>query len=201
MTNDLTPTSDAWVLDEFRDSNALLEGHFLLSSGRHSGVYLQCALVLREPDRAAKLVAAFVEKLKATGIAVDAVVAPAMGGLIVGYEVARQLNVPSMFTERVEGEFTFRRGFTLEKGTRVLMMEDVVTTGKSSRECIKTIEEFGGEVVAAGCLIDRSGGVADVGVPLVPLTVLSAPTYAPEDVPADLAKIPAVKPGSRGLKA
>ncbi len=189
------------VLNEFRDAGALLEGHFKLSSGLHSPVYLQCAKVLMDPKRAAKLCAAFASKVKATGVEIDLVVSPAMGGVIVGYEVARQLGVPGIFTERVDGEFALRRGFEIPKGAKILMMEDIITTGLSSRECIKTISKWGGNVVAAGCLINRSGGRADVGAPVTALATIDAPTYKPEDVPAALAEIPAIKPGSRGLKS
>lgn len=189
------------VLDEFRAAGALLEGHFKLSSGLHSPVYLQCARVLMDPKRAERLCAAFAEKLRATGVEVDLVVSPAMGGVVVGYEVARQLGVPGIFTERVEGEFALRRGFEIPAGARILMMEDIITTGLSSRECIKTITEWGGDVVAAGCLINRSGGRAEVGAPVAALATIDAPTYKPEDLPDSLKAIPAVKPGSRGLKS
>ncbi len=189
------------VLNEFREAGALLEGHFKLSSGLHSPVYLQCAKVLMDPVRAGRLCAAFAEKVKATGVEVDLVVSPAMGGVIVGYEVARQLGVPGIFTERVDGEFALRRGFEIPKGAKILMMEDIITTGLSSRECIKTITEWGGDVVAAGCLINRSGGRAEVGAPVTALATIDAPTYKPEDVPASLADVPAIKPGSRGLKS
>lgn len=189
------------VLNEFRATGALLEGHFLLSSGLHSPVYLQCAKVLMDPKRAAKLCAAFAEKLKETGVQVDLVVSPAMGGVIVGYEVARQLGVPGIFTERVDGEFALRRGFEIPSGAKILMMEDIITTGLSSRECIKTITAWGGDVVAAGCLINRSGGRAEVGAPITALATIDAPTYQSEDLPDSLKAIPAVKPGSRGMKA
>ncbi|PCI63995.1 MAG: orotate phosphoribosyltransferase [Kordiimonadales bacterium] len=189
------------VLAEFRDAEALLEGHFKLSSGLHSPVYLQCARVLMDPKRAMRLCGAFVEKLKATGAEIDLVVSPAMGGVIVGFEVARQLGVPNVFTERVEGEFALRRGFAIPEGAKVLMMEDIITTGLSSRECIKTINAWGGNVVAAGCLINRSNGKAEVGAPITALATIDAPTYKPEDVPAELAAVPAIKPGSRGLKS
>ena len=189
------------VLDEFRAAGALLEGHFKLSSGLHSSVYLQCARVLMDPARAGRLCAAFAEKLRATGVEVDLVVSPAMGGVIVGYEVARQLGVNGIFTERVEGEFALRRGFEIPEGARILMMEDVITTGLASRECIRTINEWGGNVVAAGALINRSGGKADVGAPITALVTIDAPTYSPDDLPDDLKAIPAIKPGSRGLKS
>jgi len=189
------------VLNEFRGADALLEGHFLLSSGLHSPVYLQCAKVLMDPKRAGKLCAAFAEKLKVTGAQIDLVVSPAMGGVIVGYEVARQLGVPGIFCERVDGEFALRRGFEIPAGAKILMMEDIITTGLSSRECIKTITQWGGDVVAAGCLINRSGGKADVGAPVTALATINAPTYKTEDLPKEMKALPAIKPGSRGMKA
>jgi orotate phosphoribosyltransferase len=189
------------VLDEFRAAGALLEGHFVLSSGLHSPRYLQCARVLMDPARAARLCAALAAQVKAGGVgAIDLVASPAMGGVVVGYEMARQLGVPSIFFERVEGTLELRRGFDIPAGARVLMVEDIVTTGLSSRECIEGINALGGQTVAAACLINRSGGKADVGVPLFALTALDVPTYAADALPPDLAAIPAYKPGSRGLK-
>jgi orotate phosphoribosyltransferase len=192
------------ILDEFRAAGALLEGHFILSSGLRSPVYLQCARVMMDPARGARLCGALAglvrKRLDAAGEGVDLCVSPAMGGVVVGYETARHLQVPSIFTERVDGAFTLRRGFDIPDGARVVMVEDVVTTGLSSRECIAAIRAAGGRVVAGACLVDRSGGAADIGAPLVSLLDLDAPAYAPEDVPAALAAIPAVKPGSRGLK-
>ncbi len=189
----------ARVLDEFREAGALLEGHFVLSSGRHSPVYLQCARVLMDPRRAARLVAMLVPALRDLDVTVT--VAPALGGIVFGYELARQLGLLALFVERVEGRFTLRRGFEIPPGTRVLVAEDVVTTGLSTRECIAAVREAGGEVVAATCLVDRSGGRAEVGVPLIPLLRLDLPTYAPDEVPPELAAIPPQKPGSRGLRA
>ncbi len=190
------------ILSHFRETNALLEGHFLLSSGLHSDRYLQCAKVLMYPDRAAALCRALADKVDATlgEKAADIVVAPAMGGIIVGYELARQLGVPGIFTERENGVFTLRRGFALEPGTRVIMSEDIVTTGKSSRECIEAIRGAGGEVVGATCLIDRSNGSADVGVPLISLLKMDVKTYEADKLPSELAATPAIKPGSRNLK-
>lgn len=190
------------VLSHFRETEALLEGHFLLSSGLHSDRYLQCARVLMHPDRAAILCRALADKvISSLGEgAVDMVVAPAMGGVVVGYEMARQLGVPGIFTERVEGEFTFRRGFDVPKGARIIMSEDIVTTGKSSRECIDVIRQAGGEVVGATCLIDRSNGSADVGVPLYSLLGMDVKSYEADNLPPHLQATPAVKPGSRGLK-
>ena len=189
--------TDAEILAEFRAAQALLEGHFILSSGLRSAQYLQCARVLMDPARAARLVGALVAKLPPEARAVTAVVAPAMGGVIVGYEVARQLNITSLFVERPGGTFELRRGFTLEPGQPVLMVEDVVTTGLSSREAIAAIEAAGGHVVAGACLVDRSNGKADIGVPLTSLIALDVPTYAADALPPELAAIPAVKPGSR----
>ncbi|MEM8740111.1 MAG: orotate phosphoribosyltransferase [Pseudomonadota bacterium] len=188
------------IIAEFRAAQALLEGHFVLSSGLHSDTYLQCARVLMEPRRAERLCAALAERLRAAGLAADLCVSPAMGGVIVGYELARQLALPSLFAERVEGAFTLRRGFDIPPGARVLMVEDVVTTGLSSRECIATIAAHGGKTVAAACLVDRSGGTADLGVPLTALIEIDAPAYPADALPPALAALPAVKPGSRGLK-
>jgi len=190
------------ILTHFRETDALLEGHFLLSSGLHSSKYLQCAKVLMYPERAAILCRALTDKVIASlgQEAIDVVVAPAMGGVVVGYEMARQLGVSGMFTERVNGVFEFRRGFVLEKGAKVVMCEDIVTTGKSSRECIDVINAAGGDVVAATCLIDRSNGTADVGVPLFSLMQMDVKTYDVDNLPPELAAIPAIKPGSRALK-
>ncbi|MFK4873732.1 orotate phosphoribosyltransferase [Novosphingobium sp. ZW T3_23] len=186
------------VLAEFRASKALLEGHFLLSSGRHSAYYLQCARVLMNPDRAGRLAVALAAKLPHDiRKAIDKVVSPAMGGVIIGQEMGRALQVDAMFVERPTGTFELRRGFSLEPGDKVLMVEDVVTTGLSSREAIKAIEEAGGEVIAAASLIDRSAGAVDLGVPFFPLVALNFPTYAADELPAELAATPAIKPGSR----
>ena len=189
--------TDDQVLDEFRAAGALLEGHFILSSGLRSPRYLQCARVLMDPRRAERLCRALAAKLPPTARTATAVVAPAMGGLICGYELARALGVDSMFVERPQGMFELRRGFRLEPGQPVLMMEDVVTTGLSSREAIAAIEAAGGKVIAAACLVDRSNGTADVGVPLTALLRLDVPSYEASALPPDLAAIPAVKPGSR----
>jgi orotate phosphoribosyltransferase len=186
------------VLGEFRASQALLEGHFLLSSGRHSAHYLQCARVLMNPMRASRLALAIAQKIpRDVKKEINKVVSPAMGGLIIGHEMGRALGVDAMFVERPTGTFELRRGFSLEPGDKVLMVEDVVTTGLSSREAIRAIEEAGGQVIAAASLIDRSAGAVDLGVPFYPLIALNFPTYAPEEVPEALAAIPAIKPGSR----
>ena len=189
------------VLNEFRAAGALLEGHFILSSGLHSSRYLQCARVLMDARRADRLCASLAQKVKAqVKQPIDLVASPAMGGVVVGYEMGRQLGVPSIFFERVDGKLVLRRGFSIEKGARVLMVEDIVTTGLSSRECIAGIADEGGITVGAACLIDRSGGKADLGVPLASLTVLDIPAYAADRLPPELAALPAIKPGSRGLK-
>lgn len=184
------------VLNEFRAAGALLEGHFILSSGLHSARYLQCARVLMDPARAARLCKVLASRITEK---IDLVVSPAMGGVIVGYEMGRQLGVPAIFSERVDGKLVLRRGFDIKKGARVLMVEDIVTTGLSSRECIAGIADEGGVTVAAACLINRSGGKADIGVPLHALTSLEIPAYAVDALPPELAAIPATKPGSRGL--
>lgn len=190
--------TDDDVLAEFRAADALLEGHFILSSGLRSPRYLQCARVLMNPRRAARLAEALSTRIPPELRArITAVVAPAMGGVIAGQEMARALDVDAMFVERPTGTFELRRGFRLEPGQEVLMMEDVVTTGLSSREAIRAIEEAGGRVIAGAALVDRSNGTADIGVPFFPLIRLEVPTYQPDDLPPELAAIPAIKPGSR----
>ena len=192
------PLSHAEVLAEFRASGALLEGHFKLSSGRHSGHYLQCARVLMNPQRAARIAQGVVAAMPGDVLAcVDVVVSPAMGGIIIGHEVARVLGKDALFLERPEGTFHLRRGFALAPGARVLMVEDVVTTGLSSREAIAAVAREGGEVIAECAIIDRSAGTADLGVPFYPLTAFDFPTFAEDEVPAPLAAIPITKPGSR----
>lgn len=189
---------DEEVLAEFRASKALLEGHFLLSSGRHSAHYLQCARVLMDPDRASRLAIAVAGRIpRELRKEITKVVSPAMGGVIIGHEMGRALGVEAMFVERPTGTFELRRGFALNPGDKVLMVEDVVTTGLSSREAIKAIEAAGGEVIAAAALIDRSAGSADLGVPFYPLIAINFPTYAADELPPELAATPAIKPGSR----
>ena len=176
--------TDDEILVEFRSANALLEGHFILSSGLRSPRYLQCARVLMDPKRAEKLARALAAKLpSAIAESVDAVVSPAMGGVIIGHEMGRALGKPAMFVERPDGVFQLRRGFALDPGTRVLLVEDVVTTGLSSREAIVAIEETGAKVIAAVSLVDRSGGTVDLGVPFTPLIRIDVPTYSAGDLP------------------
>ena len=190
--------SDNQILDEFRAAGALLEGHFILSSGLRSPKYLQCARVLMEPARAERLARELASRLpKIVADQVEAVVSPAMGGVIIGHEMGRALGKPAMFLERPEGTFELRRGFRLEPGAKVLMVEDVVTTGLSSREAIEAVRRAGGEVLAEAALVDRSSGKANLGVPFTPLIRIDVPTYEAESVPPDLAAIPAIKPGSR----
>ncbi len=188
------------IFAEFRAAGALLEGHFVLSSGLHSWLYLQCARVLSNPLMAARLASALVAQLpRKLRSSIEVVVSPAMGGIIAGHEMGRALGVNALFLERPTGIFELRRGFDLEPGQKVLMMEDVVTTGLSSREAIAAITAAGGEVVAAGAIVDRSSGTADLGVPFHALLDLDVPTYAADALPPELAAIPATKPGSRAV--
>ena len=193
--------TDDEVLAEFRAADALLEGHFILSSGLRSPRYLQCARVLMEPDRAERLAKALAAKLPAdVRDRIDVVISPAMGGVIIGHEMGRALGRPAMFVERPEGRFGLRRGFRLDAGDRVLLVEDVVTTGLSSREAIKAVAEAGGQVIGAASLVDRSAGNADLGVPYTALVRIDVPTYAADALPPELAAIPPVKPGSRAAQ-
>lgn len=186
------------VLHEFRAAEALLEGHFLLSSGRHSGYYLQCARVLMNPERASRLALALAQQLpRDLRGAIDKVVSPAMGGIIIGHEMGRALGKDALFLERPTGTFEFRRGFRLDEGDKVLLVEDVVTTGLSSREAMDAVAQAGGEVLALASLVDRSGGEAEFPVPFHPLVQINFPTYAEGEVPDALAAIPVTKPGSR----
>ncbi|MBR9826365.1 MAG: orotate phosphoribosyltransferase [Alphaproteobacteria bacterium] len=189
------------VLEEFRAAGALLEGHFILSSGLRSPVFLQKAKVFAEPARTEKLCKALADKLKAE-LAEEptVIVSPAVGGLIPGYETARHMGLKALYVEREGGEFTLRRGFELSSDDKVLVIEDIVSTGLSSRECIEAINATGATVIAEGCLVDRSAGEADVGVPLIALTQYKVPAYEPDNLPPELEAIPAIKPGSRGLK-
>ena len=190
--------TDEEILAEFRAADALLEGHFILSSGLRSPRYLQCARVLMEPARAERLARALGEKIPAElRDQIQAVVSPAMGGVIIGHEMGRALGKPAMFVERPQGTFELRRGFHLDPGTKVLMVEDVVTTGLSSREAIEAVRKSGADVIAEAALVDRSAGKADLGIPFFPLIRIDVPTYEAGAVPPELASIPAIKPGSR----
>ena len=188
------------ILGKFIEAGALLDGHFVLSSGLHSAKYIQCARVMMFPKIAQFLCKELAKKITETFGKIDLIVSPAMGGVIVGYEVAKQLGVPAIFFERVEGQFQLRRGFQIEKQTKCIMVEDIVTTGLSSRECISAITRHDGNVMGAACLIDRSSGNANVGVNLVSLSEITIETYEEINVPAWLNDIPISKPGSRNLK-
>ncbi|MDA8098780.1 MAG: orotate phosphoribosyltransferase [Nitrospiraceae bacterium] len=186
------------VLDIYRKTGALLTGHFLLSSGLHSEQYLQSALVLQQPDTATKLCAELAKHFLDQRI--DVVIAPALGGVFVSHETARALHVRAIFAERVNGVLTLRRGFAIAPGERVLVVEDVITTGKSTRETIEVVRQAGGDVIAAASLVDRSGGKADIGVPYRSLVTLTVPTYEAAACPLCKSGSTPVKPGSRGLK-
>ena len=186
------------ILAEFRAADALLEGHFILSSGLHSSRYLQCARVLMDPARAARLASALARTLPIeVKSKISIVISPAMGGIIIGHELGRSLGLEAIFLERPTGTFELRRGFRLEPGQKALLVEDVVTTGLSSREAIRAVADSGGEVVAAASLVDRSNGLAELGVPFYPLIRIDVPSYEPRAVPPELAAIPVQKPGSR----
>ena len=188
------------ILAEFRSVEALLEGHFLLSSGRHSAYYLQCARLLMNPERAGRIALAISQKIpRELRSEVQVVISPAMGGIIIGHEMGRALGVDALFVERPDGVFGLRRGFSLAPETKVLMVEDVVTTGLSSREAIAAIEAAGGVVVAAASVVDRSAGTVELGVPFYPLIELNFPTYAADELPPELAATEAVKLGSRKI--
>ncbi len=187
------------VLDVFREAGAFLEGHFILTSGLRSPVFLQKARVFMYPDKTEKLCKALAEKIRTSNLGqIDYIVSPALGGLIPGYETARHLEVPAMWVEREGGEFRLRR-FELPEGARVIVVEDIVTTGLSSRETVTSLKALGAEVLAVACLIDRSGGEADASVPVISLAQYKVPAYEPDNLPPELAALPAVKPGSRGL--
>jgi orotate phosphoribosyltransferase len=190
--------TDEEVLKEFRDADALLEGHFILSSGLRSSRYLQCARVLMDPARAERIARALGDELPdQLRQEIDLVVSPAMGGVIIGHEMGRALGKPAIFVERPQGTFELRRGFRIEPGQKVLLVEDVVTTGLSSREAIAAVEQAGGRVIGAASIVDRSGGNADLGVPYTSLIRIDVPTYEADALPPELAAIPPMKPGSR----
>ena len=187
---------------QLRQEDALLRGHFRLSSGLHSDTYVQCARYLRRPELAAPAAAALAAQIRAAGLRADVVVGPAMGGVVIGYELARQLGVPGIFTERdADGQMTLRRGFSIEPGERVVIAEDVVTTGKSTLEVAKVLREMGAEVLAVASLIDRTGGKGELDLPHFALLAVQAATYAPESGPLCAAGVPVVKPGSRPERA
>ncbi len=189
------------VLAIFRDCGAMLEGHFILSSGLRSPVFLQKARVFQYAQQTEKLCKALADKIRAEGFGdVTKVVSPAIGGIIPGYETARQLGLPALYTERVDGKFELRRGFEIAADDKVIVVEDIVSTGLSIRECVEALRGIGANVVAAACLIDRSAGEAEIGVPLVSLIQYKVPAYPADQLPPELAAIPPVKPGSRGIQ-
>lgn len=189
------------VLQTFREAGALLEGHFVLSSGLHSPIFLQKMFIFQDPVLTEKLCKALAAKVEERFGTVDFVVSPAVGGIVPGYETARHLGAKAVFVERENGTFRLRRGFQIPEGARVVMVEDIITTGLSSRECLETISKEPGTVLGAACLVDRSDGAADLGVPLVALASLKVPAYPADALPPELAALPAVKPGSRSLSA
>jgi orotate phosphoribosyltransferase len=183
------------ILEHFRQTQALLEGHFLLSSGLHSPNYLQCALALRHPADAIRFGRAIADQVR--DVAIETVGSPAIGGLVIGFAVAQALDVPFIWTERQNGVMTLRRGFSLQPGEKILVVEDVITTGGSTRECISELEQNGGKVVMAASVIDRSNGKADVGVPRISLVEMDVPTYEANACPMCALGDVAEKPGSR----
>ncbi len=183
-----------------KETNALLDGHFVLSSGLHSSQYIQCAQLLSKPFMAEKICLSLAEKIKKETINVNLIVAPAMGGIVIGYEIGRLLNKETIFAERTNNKFTFRRGFEINKNSKVLIVEDVITTGKSSLECSKLVEEQGGEVIAYACIIDRSNGKSEIKKKIISQVEINIPVYKENDLPKNLSLIPAIKPGSRNLK-
>ncbi len=186
------------VLEIFRECGAMLEGHFILTSGLHSPVFLQKARVFMHADKTEVLCKALADKVKAAHPDVEYVVGPAVGGIIPAYETSRHLGLPNVWVEREEGKFRLRR-FELPASAKVVIIEDIVTTGLSIRETVESLQEIGAEVLAAACLVDRSAGKADVGVPLIALAEYEVPAYKEDELPAELASIPATKPGSRNL--
>jgi orotate phosphoribosyltransferase len=197
---DMTATLTAEeALDEFRAAGALLEGHFVLSSGLHSPVFLQKMFVFQDPARTERLCRALAAKAREAFGPIDLVASPAVGGIVPGYETARWLGARAIFVERENGVFTLRRGFAIAPGARVLLVEDIITTGLSSRECLAALREHPGKIIGAACLIDRSGGRAEIGVRRIALATLDIPTYPADALPPELAALPAVKPGSRAL--
>ncbi|MEQ1752636.1 MAG: orotate phosphoribosyltransferase [Micropepsaceae bacterium] len=189
------------VLAEFQKAGALLKGHFILSSGRHSDTFLQKALVFQHPQRTSKLCKALTDLVRSkVKKRIDAIVSPAVGGIIPGYETARHMKVPAMYVERQDGVFQLRRNFHLDDTMNVIIVEDIVSTGLSSRECIEAVKQTGAKVVALACLIDRSGGAAKFEVPFIPLVRLKVSSWDADKLPKHLKGTLAVKPGSRGLK-
>ena len=188
------------TLELLKKSDALLEGHFLLSSGKHSDRYIQCAKLIENPEYCEEVAKIIASKLDEAGIDVDLCVGPAMGGVIISYEVARALGLHALFTERVDNEMTLRRGFDIKEGDKVIIVEDVITTGKSSFETVDVIKSYGAEVVALTSIVNRSGKDEINGIPVISATKIDVNTWDPDDLPEDLKDTPAIKPGSRKIK-
>ena len=182
-----------------KETNALLEGHFILSSGLHSSQYVQCAQLMSKPSEAFKICSSLSEKIKKEFKEFDLILSPAMGGIIVGYEIGRILNKETIFSERVNGEFKLRRDFTINKNQKVLIIEDVITTGKSSLECSKIVKDNNAIIVGYACLIDRSNGKSAIREKIVSQVKIDIPTYTEKNLPKNLLTLKAVKPGSRNL--
>jgi orotate phosphoribosyltransferase len=183
-----------------KETNALLEGHFILSSGLHSSQYIQCAQLLSKPFKAEKICLSLAEKIRKEFENIDLIVSPAMGGIVVGYEIGRLLRKETIFAERVNNKFELRRGFKINKNSKVLIVEDVITTGKSSLECSNLVEKFGAEIIAYACIIDRSNGKSNIKKKIISQIEIDIPTYQKNNLPNNLSSIPAIKPGSRDLK-
>ena len=182
-----------------KEANALIEGHFILSSGLHSSQYVQCAQLMSKPDKAIKMCESLAEKIKKEFKEIDIILSPAMGGIVVGYEIGKLLNKESIFSERVNGEFKLRRDFSIKKNQKVLIIEDVITTGKSSLECSKLVLDNNAKIVGYACIIDRSNGNSSIKDKIVSQIKLNIPTYSKENLPSNLKALKAVKPGSRNL--
>ena len=182
-----------------KETKALIDGHFILSSGLHSPRYVQCAQLLSKPNKAIKICNSLAEKIKSTFQDFDLILSPAMGGIIIGYDIGRILNKQTIFSERVNGEFKLRRDFQIRKGTNVLIVEDVITTGKSSLECSKLVKENNANIIGYACIIDRSNGKSEIKNKIISQVELNIPTYKKNDLPKELLSIEAVKPGSRNL--
>jgi orotate phosphoribosyltransferase len=189
--------SENKTIELLKETKALLEGHFILSSGLRSEKYVQCAKLLMYPNKAGEICGSLAQKIKESKISFDAVVSPAIGGILAGYEVARHLDVPSFFTERIDGKFVLRRGFELNDFKNILIVEDVITTGKSSLECSETIENLGGSITGFACIIDRSSGASLIQTKIISQIAMNIPTFSPDSLPERLKYIKAIKPGSR----
>ena len=182
-----------------KEANALIEGHFILSSGLHSSQYVQCAQLMSKPDKAIRMCESLAEKIKKEFKEIDIILSPAMGGIVVGYEIGKLLNKESIFSERVNGEFKLRRDFSIKKNQKVLIIEDVITTGKSSLECSKLVLNNNAKIIGYACIIDRSNGNSSIKDKIVSQIELNIPTYSKENLPSNLQALKAVKPGSRNL--